>query len=113
MIEVCALPEDSEIHSNMSKEDAEAIYKHHLYKLLNKFRRFKNNNKKLKRIDRDWWFPILKTTSTKKSAEYFTGRNGCEAESHELKKAYSPDLATVFGITISEFTILINKTNGR
>ena len=99
--------------TDMSTDNALAIYKHHLHKLVNMYRQFKNVNRNLKRIERDWWFPILKTTVSKTSAAFFTGRNGCDAQSRDLKKIYSPDLATVFGITISEFTILINKTNGR
>ena len=113
MIEVFALPEDSEIHADMSTDNAVAIFKHHLHNLVNKYRKFKNSNKNLSRNERDWWFPIEKTTVSKKSAKYFTGRNGSAADSRELRKFYSPDLASVFGMSVSEFTILINKTNGR
>jgi hypothetical protein len=93
----------------MSTDDAMAIYTYHLHRhaLVNKYREFKNSNRNLKRIERDWWFPILKTTVSKMSAAFLSGRNGCDAQSRELKKVYSPDLATAFGINYLAGTYLL------
>ena len=111
MIEVHALSDDLHIHSNMSTDDAMAIYRYHVHKLVNKYRKFKNSNRHLKRCDRDWWFPILKSTSSKKCSSFFPYSN--TTQSREKKKVYSPDFATVLGLSKDEFTILITQTKGR
>ena len=52
MIEVHALSDDLHIHSKMSTDDAMAICRYHVHTLVNKYRKFKNSNRHLKRCDR-------------------------------------------------------------
>jgi len=95
------------IAEDMAPEEAMEHFKSRLYPLVEKLRDYKRSNPKLTRYDNDWWFPIVSKDSQ------FTSHFSGSTKKNRDEKVHSPDFASNLELTIQDFDILKNASNGR
>jgi len=95
------------IAEGMAPAAAMEHYKSRLYLLVRKLRDYKRSNPKLTRYDNDWWFPIVSKDSQ------FTSHFSGSSKKNRDEKVLSPDFASNLELTIQDFDILKNASNGR